>query len=94
VQSCIGNNKNYKINNNFMYIGDLLNKIRWDKNLKSEEYIIVYFDRIAEKTFEIPFNSISRKGNFIVINRFGQEIHIPLHRIRQVKRNGKIVWER
>ncbi|MEK6860729.1 MAG: DUF504 domain-containing protein [Nanoarchaeota archaeon] len=77
-----------------MYIGDLLNKIRWDKNLKPEEYLIVYFDRIAEKTFEVPFVLISRKGNFFIIKKFGQEVNIPLHRIRQVKRNEKVVWER
>ena len=77
-----------------MYIGDLLNKMRWDKNLKPEEYTIIYFDRIAEKTFEIPFNSMGRKGNFITTLRHGQEVHIPLHRIRQVRRNGKVIWER
>lgn len=76
-----------------MYIGDLLNKIRWDKNLKLEEYTIVYFDRIAETRFEVPLTAISRKGNFFIINRNGQEVNIPLHRIRQVKRNGKVVWE-
>ena len=77
-----------------MYIGDLLNKIRWDKNLKPEEYSIVYFDRIAEKSFEVPFKSIAREGNFIKVIRPGKEINIPLHRIRQVKRNGKVIWER
>jgi len=77
-----------------MYIGDMLNKIRWDRNLKPEEYVIVYFDRIAETRFEVPFIAISRKGNFFVINKNGQEVNIPLHRIRQVKRNGKVIWER
>lgn len=77
-----------------MYIGDFLNKIRWDKNLKPEEHVIVYFDRIAEKTFEVPFTSISRKGNFFTIKQGKVETSIPLHRIRQVKRNGKVVWER
>jgi len=78
----------------FMYIGDLLNKIRWDKNLKPEEYAIVYFDRIAEKTFEVAFAAISRRGNFFVVKRGNLETNIPLHRIRQVKRNGKVIWER
>ncbi len=77
-----------------MYIGDLLNKIRWDSKLKPEEYTIVYFDRILEKSFEIPFTSISRQSTFIVIKKDNQEVNIPLHRIKQVKRNGKVVWER
>lgn len=76
------------------YIGDLLNRIRWDKQLKPEEYTLLYFDRIAEKTFEISFTKIGRIGNFIVIKRGDTKVHIPLHRIRQVKKNGKVVWER
>lgn len=76
------------------YIGDFLNRIRWDKKLKPEEYVLVFFDRIEEKNFEIPFTSISRKGNFITMLKNGKEYHIPLHRIRQVKRKGKVVWER
>ena len=77
-----------------MYIGDLLNKLRWDKNLKQEEYTIVYFDRIAEKGFEVPFTAIARHGNFFVIRLGSKETSIPLHRIRQVKRNGKVIWDR
>ena len=77
-----------------MYIGDLLNKIRWDKRLKAEEYTLIYFDRIAENSFEAPFNAISRSGNFMIIKRNGQDASIPLHRIREVRRNGKVVWER
>lgn len=77
-----------------MYIGDFLNKLRWDKNLKAEEYTIVYFDRIAEKSFEVLFTEIGRESNFMLIRRNNQEVHIPLHRIREVRRNGNVVWER
>lgn len=77
-----------------MYIGDLLNNIRWDKNVNPKEYSIIYFDRIGVKYYEIPFMSISRKGNFIIIKENGNDVSIPLHRIKQVKRNGKLVWER
>ena len=77
-----------------MYIGDFLNKIRWDKKLKPEEYTIVYFDRVVERGFEVAFTSVSREGNFFVVNRDGRKTMIPLHRIRQIKRKGKVVWER
>lgn len=76
-----------------MYIGDILNKIRWDKHFKPEEYVIIYFDRVAEKTYEIPFLSMGREGNFFTIKINGRKSSIPLHRIRQIRRNGKIVWE-
>jgi len=77
-----------------MYIGDLLNKIRWDKNSKPEEYMIVYFDRMAGKSYEVAFTAIGREGNFFTITINGRKTSIPLHRIRQVKRNGKAIWER
>ena len=76
------------------YVGDLLNRLRWDKNLKPQEYVLVYIDRIEEKNYEIPLTAIARKGNFIMILKQGKEQSIPLHRIRQVKRNGKVIWER
>jgi len=31
------------------YIRDLLNKIKWDKNKKPEDYSIAYFDRVLNK---------------------------------------------
>ena len=76
------------------YIGDLLNKIRWDKNLDPKEFTIVYFDRIHQKTFEISFLAMGRSGNFFTIKTGGGESYIPLHRIKEVKRNGKIIWKR
>ena len=76
-----------------VYIGDLLNKLRFDKQFNPEEYTLVYFDRLEEKTFEVKFTHISRKGNFITVLKNGKEYSIPLHRVRQVKKLGKIVWE-
>ncbi len=76
-----------------MYIGEILNKIRWDKHLKPEEYTIVYFDRIAEKTYEVPFLSMGREGNFFTLEIDGMKTSIPLHRIRQIRRKGKVMWE-
>ncbi len=77
-----------------IYIGDLLNQIRWDKKFKPEEFLIVYFDRIHQKTFEIPFISIGRSGNFFTVKSKVGESYIPLHRIKEVKRDGKVIWKR
>ncbi len=76
-----------------IYILDLLNKIKWDKNEKPENYSIAYFDRVSSKKMEIRFNDIkSIEGNFMVVGEEGSEI--PLHRIREVKKKGIIVWQR
>lgn len=78
-----------------MYILDLLNKIKWDQNLNPEEYVIVYFDRMDKSKKEIKFNKIKDFNNLtLVLEIEGKEIEIPLHRIREVKKEGKIIWKR
>lgn len=77
-----------------MYIGDLLNKIRWDPKENPKDYLIVYYDGVANKNFEIPFNEVSREGMFLILRRNNQEISIPLHRVKQLKKKDKIIWQR
>ncbi len=75
------------------YILDLLNKVKWDKNENPEDYSIAYFDRVSSKNREIRFNDIkSIEGNFMIVGE--EESHIPLHRIREVKKKGTIIWQR
>jgi uncharacterized protein (UPF0248 family) len=74
---------------------DLLNKIRWDKREKPEDYAIFYFDRISKKLVKVPFELIKRiEGSFMVVDRNSEEVEIPLHRIKQVKKKGVVVWKR
>lgn len=76
-------------------IADLLNKIKWDKREKPEDYEIFYFDRVSKKLIRIPFTAIRRiEGNFMVVEKDGEEAEIPLHRIREVKKKGVLVWKR
>jgi uncharacterized protein (UPF0248 family) len=77
-------------------IKDLINKIKWDKNLKPEEYIIGYLDRIKSQVIEIPFNKIEKiEGNsFQITNEKMETVEIPLHRIKIVKRSNKLIWKR
>ncbi len=76
-------------------IKDLLNQIKWDKRKKPEEYSVFYFDRVEKKLIGIMFNDIKRiGGNFMIIEKNGDETNIPLHRIREVRRNTRLVWER
>ncbi|MBI4452941.1 DUF504 domain-containing protein [Candidatus Woesearchaeota archaeon] len=41
-------------------IRHLINKIKWDKREKPEEYKIYYFDRILNKLISIPYTKIKR----------------------------------
>ena len=79
------------------YILDLLNKIRYDKNEDPKDYKIGYFGRVEQKNEIIPFSDIKNiEGDFMILIMKGKEINIPLHRIRirEIRKKGKLVWER
>lgn len=77
-----------------MITKEFFDKIRWDGREKPEDYEVLYFDRIEKKLIPLPYTKILRiEGNSMVIERNGEEIDIPLHRVRQVKRKGVIVWQ-
>ena len=70
---------------------EFLNKIKWDKRENPKDYSIAYFDRIKGILIEIPYEVIEIEGDFI-ITIDGK--NIPMHRIKQIKKNNKLVWER
>ena len=74
---------------------ELLSRIKWDKNLKPEEYFIFYIDRVANKLAVIKYSDILKiDGSFMVLDKYPEEVYIPLHRIREIRRDGKLVWRR
>lgn len=76
-------------------IHDLVNKIKWDENESPEDYVLGYEDRVSKKLVEVRFVEIKRtEDNFMVLERNMEEVSIPLHRVRVVKKKGEIVWQR
>ncbi|MEK6983676.1 MAG: DUF504 domain-containing protein [Nanoarchaeota archaeon] len=75
-------------------INDLLNKIKWDKREKPEQYSLLYYDRILNKLIEIPYTKIKRiEGRFMILDN-EEESNVPLHRIKRATKNDIVVWER
>jgi len=76
-------------------IKSFLNKIKWDKNLKPEDYTLHYLDRISKTLKKLKYSDIIRtEGTFIIIDVDGEETNIPMHRVRRVENKGVIVWQR
>lgn len=79
-------------------IQDLLNRIRWDKEFGKGHFEIGYDDHIEQKIIRIPFKEMLFKGG----NRFSFQLQtaeeevvtIPLHRIREVYKDGHRIWHR
>lgn len=74
---------------------EILNKIKWDKNENPSLYSVFIYDRILKKNTEIKYTDIRDIGKvFMKIERNGELTEIPLHRIRKITKEGKIVWQR
>lgn len=76
-------------------IQELLNRIKWDKHLNPKEFKIIYLDRILNKGIEIDFSDIiDHSKTFMEVQTKIGRTEIPLHRVKMVKRNGEIFWQR
>jgi uncharacterized protein (UPF0248 family) len=79
-------------------IQDLLHRIQWDPEFGRAEFEIGYFDRVAGRIVHVPFRHVRfEKGEhfaFEAIEEDGSVHAVPLHRVREVRRNGALIWQR
>ncbi|MBM3309595.1 MAG: DUF504 domain-containing protein [Candidatus Altiarchaeales archaeon] len=67
---------------------DVLNRLLWDKKLDGKDFTVGYADRFKSRLAEIPYSEITLGGDFFR----HKESLIPMHRIREVKYRGAVVW--
>lgn len=79
-------------------IHQLLNRIRWDKEFGAGYFEIGYEDHAQKKIIRIAFADIhfeaAEKSSFRFEDEDGDMRTIPFHRIRQVFRDGALIWSR
>ncbi|HBF52068.1 MAG TPA: DUF504 domain-containing protein [Massilia sp.] len=79
-------------------IQDLLHRIVWDLDFGNAHFVIGYhdrrFDRIVRVTFERVNLARGQHFSFDVIGNDGNTRMIPFHRVREVTRNGELIWQR
>jgi uncharacterized protein (UPF0248 family) len=79
-------------------IQELLNRIRWDKTFAQGEFIIGYYDRVEDRIIRVPLREIFFEPGdhfgFDLIDEEGEVHSIPLHRIKEVFKNGELIWHR
>jgi uncharacterized protein (UPF0248 family) len=79
-------------------IQELLNRIRWDESFGKGDFEIGYYDRVDEAINRIPLGDIHiTPGDHFFFSAVGPDgaIHeIPFHRVKQVYKNGKLIWHR
>jgi len=79
-------------------IHELLNRIKWDDEFGRAEFLIGYYDRVQNKIIRVPLKEMSFEKedhfDFELIDDIGEKHTIPLHRIREVYRDSKLIWNR
>lgn len=79
-------------------IQDLLNRIRWDPEFGHGRFQIGYYDRLEGRIIVIPLKEISRETGdhycFDVVDQDGVIHSVPLHRIKEVYKDEKLIWHR
>ena len=72
---------------------EMLSRIKWDKKCEPAEFTVQYLD--LKRLASIPYSAIKKiESGFMVIDKDGRDVDIPLHRIRVIRRKGEIVWQR
>lgn len=81
-----------------MPIRQLLNRIRWDAEFGRSDFRIGYYDRMEDKIVVVPTRQVrfcpGDHFSIEVLDGDGEPRMVPLHRIREVYRNGVLVWAR
>jgi uncharacterized protein (UPF0248 family) len=79
-------------------IHDLLHRIQWDPGFGEADFEIGYLDRLTGEIVRVPFHRVRfEKGEhfaFEAIEDDGSLHSVPLHRVREVRRNGELIWQR
>lgn len=75
-------------------IRETLNRIRWDPDEDPGSFVVGYEDRLRKQVIDIPYTDIIRIEDGFMVVGDGEETSIPLHRVRHVKKDGKVIWQR
>lgn len=79
-------------------IQDLLNRIKWDKEFGQGCFEIGYYDRIDHKIIKVQLRQLDFDPDdhfFFKLTDLSEEVcSIPYHRVRQVYKDGQLIWSR
>lgn len=75
-----------------------LNRIICDKNFGQGSFKIGYYDRVDDKIIKVPMERIifipEDHFSFRSFGLDGEERTIPFYRVREVYKNGELIWQR
>ena len=79
-------------------IHEILSRIRWDSEFARGQFQIGYYDRVADRIVLVPLHEVrfpeDANDLFELIDEEGESHRIPFHRVREVHKNGEVIWKR
>lgn len=78
-------------------IHELLSRIRWDPDFARGEFEIGYYDRVEDRIINVPFCGVefpADKPHVLRMFYKGEPHDVPLHRVREVHKDGRRIWFR
>jgi uncharacterized protein (UPF0248 family) len=79
-------------------IRELLARIRWDPEFGRARFEIAYVDHKRKALVRLPFERIrmpeEHRFTFEALEDDGSVRSVPYHRVREVWRDGELVWSR
>lgn len=79
-------------------IQEQLNRLRWDSAFAKGDFVIGYYDRVERKIIQVPLQQVHiTSGDHFscqVTDRYSYAHDVPFHRIKEVRKDGQIVWHR
>lgn len=79
-------------------IHELLSRIHWDKQFGLGDFVVAYYDQVEDCLVRIRLREILFKPDdhfsFDLIDQNGVLHSIPMHRIREVYKDGELIWPR
>lgn len=78
-------------------IHELLNRIHRDPEFGRGCFEIGYYDRLENRIIRVPFREVTQMpGNKLSFHVFDEDeiAHsIPMHRVREVFKDGELIWK-
>ena len=78
-------------------LDQLLDRIAWDPEFGKGRFALGYLDRVARKEVVVPFDEVHRDSGgrtLALLDDDGLVVHVPLHRVRTVYKDGLVIWQR
>jgi uncharacterized protein (UPF0248 family) len=76
----------------------LLDRIRWDPAFGRGDFVVGYYDRVRRGIVSVPLARIQfdpgNRFSFTAFDPDGTAHDVPLHRVREVRRDGELIWRR